>query len=167
VLEEPVSPWFAACKEELGYLLAVRDFGDAPLLLSVVEDCLPFGANYVVRAAEQRRFPYDPELGMAPGRNRVGEETQVLRAILAAGGMGYYLPDAVSRHMIAPSRQTISYVRSYYRGHGETAAMAGGYVHGWRFGTLPLWLWRQIVTEALTYALTLVCFLRRASGYAI
>ena len=134
MLEEPVSPWFAACKEELGYLLAVRDFGDAPLLLSVVEDCLPFGANYVVRAAEQRRFPYDPELGMAPGRNRVGEETQVLRAILAAGGMGYYLPDAVSRHMIAPSRQTISYVRSYYRGHGETAAMAGE-VRAW----MALW----------------------------
>ena len=72
VLEEPVSPWFAACQEELGYLLAARDFGDTPLPLSIAEDRLPFGANYVVRAAEQRRFPYDPELGVAPGRNRVG-----------------------------------------------------------------------------------------------
>ncbi|MCE6967130.1 hypothetical protein [Cereibacter sphaeroides] len=39
-----------------------------------------------MRADEQRRHRYDPELGVAPGRPRLGEETLVLLAILEADG---------------------------------------------------------------------------------
>jgi glycosyltransferase involved in cell wall biosynthesis len=152
VLEAPVSPWFAACQDQFADLLARRDFGEAPLPLSSAENRLPFGANYSVRAAEQRQFPYDPALGVAPGRNRLGEETQVLQAILAKGHTGYYVPDAVVRHMIQPSRQTMAYVRSYYRAHGHEPGLTDQRVYVRRIGGFPLWLWRQLATEAVAYA---------------
>ena len=151
VLEEPVVSWFAACREQLAYLLAACDFGDAPLPLSLAEDRLPFGANYAVRTAEQRRFAYDPERGAAPGRNRMGEESMVIRAILGEGGAGYYVPEAAVHHMIAPGRQTIGYIRSYYRAHGETAAMTETRVPGRQFAGLPLWLWRQLAAAGSAY----------------
>jgi glycosyltransferase involved in cell wall biosynthesis len=154
VLEEPVRPWFAACRDELAYLMASRDFGDAPLLLSVAEDRLPFGANYAVRAAAQVQFPYDRAIGAAPGQLRTGEETQVLRAMLEAGGFGYYVPDSVVRHMISPARQTVSYVLHYYRMHGETAAFTRAPALGRRLGGLPPWLWRKLAKEAMCYAAT-------------
>jgi hypothetical protein len=153
VLEAPVRPWFAACAGELADLLAGRDFGEAPLPLSVAEDRLPFGANFAVRAAEQRHFAYDPELGAAPGRQRVGEETRVIRAILAAGGSGRYVPGAAVRHMIPPARQTVAHVRAYFRAHGETAAMTERPAPARQLAGLPVWLWRQLAVEATAYAL--------------
>jgi glycosyltransferase involved in cell wall biosynthesis len=151
VLEEPVSPWFAACQHEFSELLAKRDFGGSPLPLSFAEGRFPFGANFAVRAAEQRRFLFDPALGPAPGQNRVGEETQVLRAILNDGNTGYYLPNAVVRHMISPSRQTTSYVRSRYQAHGHSLASEDQRVYRRSFAGSPLWLWRQLATEAASY----------------
>jgi hypothetical protein len=153
VLEAPVRPWFAACAAELADLLAGRDFGEAPLPLSLAEDRLPFGANFAVRAAEQRRFAYDPALGVAPGRARVGEETEVIRAILAAGGSGRYVPGAAVRHMIPPARQSIAHVRAYFRAHGETAAMTERPPPARQLAGLPVWLWRQLAVEAAAYAL--------------
>jgi GT2 family glycosyltransferase len=161
VLEEPVCRWFAACQDALADPLARRDFGEAPLPLSVAEDRLPFGANCAVRAAEQRRFPFDPELGRAPGRERMAEETQVLRAILEQGGTGRYLPDAVVRHMIPASRQTAAYVLSYYRAHGETAAMTETPGRGRRLAGLPFWLWRRLAGAAGAYALARACAVPR------
>jgi glycosyltransferase involved in cell wall biosynthesis len=154
VLEEPVSSWFAACQHEFSHLLAKRDFGESPLPLSIAEDRLPFGANYAARAAEQRRFPFDPALGPVSGRYQVGEETQVLRAILDDGNIGHYLPNAVVRHMISPNRQTTSYVRSYYRAHGDGVALNDERQYGRCFAGSPLWLWRQLTTGAVAYTWT-------------
>jgi hypothetical protein len=114
---------------------------------------LPFGANYAVRAFEQRLYPYDPTLGVGPGQNRMGEESQVLRAVLGGGATGYYVPGSTVHHMISPSRQTISYVRSYYAAHGETSAMSDPPTDGHCFAGVPLWLWRQVATETAAYML--------------
>jgi hypothetical protein len=152
VLEAPVPAWFAASADELGPLLAARDFGPDPCPLGA--DCKPFGANYVVRAAEQRRFPYDPTLGAGAGRNgRVGEETAVIDAVLAAGGSGVYVPAAAVRHLIPPARQTLAYVLACYRGHGETAALAEGARPARLPGRLPPWLLRRIAGDLAGFAL--------------
>jgi glycosyltransferase involved in cell wall biosynthesis len=150
VLEEPAAAWFAKSIDELDYLLAARDFGASPLPLS--HDRQPFGANYVVRTDEQRRWPYDPNLGAGAGGNRVGEETAVISAVLAAGATGFYVPDSVVRHMIPHGRQTISYVTAYYRAHGETAALTA-HARGTRLpGGVPPWLLRRIVRTGAEFA---------------
>jgi hypothetical protein len=66
---------------------------------------------------------YDPMLGVAPGRRRVGEEIQVIKAILATGAAGYWVPDAKVFHIIPPSRQTLDYIKLYYMGQGEASAV--------------------------------------------
>jgi glycosyltransferase involved in cell wall biosynthesis len=153
VLEEPVAAWFAASRDELAHLLAARDFG--PTSRPLGEGCMPFGANYVVRAEEQRRFPYDPALGAGAGRNsRVGEETRVIEAVLAAGGSGVYVPAATVRHMISPRRQTFAHVLACYRGHGETAALNERARPARLPGGVPPWLLRRIAASGVGFAFT-------------
>ena len=69
--EPPVANWLIDNQRLLGDLLAVRQFGDRPVPLT--DAVVPFGLNYAVRSAEQRRHPYDPDLGVAPGRRTGGE----------------------------------------------------------------------------------------------
>jgi glycosyltransferase involved in cell wall biosynthesis len=119
VLEEPVTPWFRAYAKRLQAVLAHRDPGTDPSPLTLGGE-LPYGANYAVRAAEQRTRLYDPELGVTPDHHRSGEETAVITALLTAGHRGYWAPDAMVSHLIGPERQAEDYVLSYYAGQGET-----------------------------------------------
>lgn len=111
--EPPVVPWFAGAEDQLRTLLAYRNFSGA-----VDPARMPFGACYAVRMAEQRRFAYDPELGVAPGRRIGGEETAVLEAIYAAGGRGVWVEGGIVDHIISQERQTIAYIVQFYRSHG-------------------------------------------------
>jgi glucosyl-dolichyl phosphate glucuronosyltransferase len=131
-LEPPSPSWFAAARRRwpLTSVLAHRDFGDQSLPLSAARGRLPYGANYAVRADVQRRFTYDPELGVAPGRERVGEETDLAFRILGAGHTGWWVPASSVRHVIPAERQSADYVLSYFRGVGATAA----YLHQVRPG---------------------------------
>lgn len=122
VLEGPTPDWFAKNSGQLEFIMASRDFGLEPVPLCAETFVLPFGANFAIRSAEQRRHAYDPELGVGPGRNRSGEETEVIRAILAEGGSGVWIPHAEVEHIIPPSRQTRAYVISYNHAIGETWA---------------------------------------------
>lgn len=140
--------WLSAAWHEISAAFATRDLGDEPFKLSDSE--LPYGANFVVRAQEQRRFPYDPELGRSRAGGALGEETAVLRAILTAGGTGWWVPDASVEHWIPKARQTVRYLRSYYTLQGKT-------FHKWdrdggpTFCGRPLWLWRSIIHAELSY----------------
>lgn len=129
VYEEPVQQWFADSEQILGSLLAVRDSRE---WTEVDSRRIPFGLNYAVRAHEQRRHPYDPALGVAPGRRLGGEEVAVIRAILGGGGQGCWVWDATVFHMIPASRQTLAYIRQYYRADGYQFP-----INGVRRGLLP------------------------------
>lgn len=111
VLEEPHQPWFKANAHRLGSLLAVRD---EPSWREVTVSQVPYGLNYAIRGEEQRRHFYDPELGVAPGRRRGGEEVAVIRAILAEGGRGSWVWDATVYHLIPAARQTEDYIIQFY-----------------------------------------------------
>lgn len=126
VLEGPTPEWFAGNRDLLEFIMAERNFGNEVTPLCAETMRLPFGANFATRAVEQARHAYDPELGVGPNRSRSGEETEVIRAILAEGGQGVWTPDAEVRHMIPPSRQTEAYVLSYNRAIGETWAHMRG-----------------------------------------
>jgi len=122
-LEAPSPAWFVENLDLLCNLLSARNFGDDYLSLAEHPDRVPYGANYAIRATEQRKFLYDPKLGVSPGRRRVGEETSVIKNILNAGYTGYWVPDAEVSHIISTERQTKKYVHEYFRGHGETVAL--------------------------------------------
>lgn len=122
VLEPPTPSWLTENLDLLEHLLAARDFGSEPFEIRDADERLPFGASFAVRAEEQRAHPFDTDLGVSPTMRRSGEETQVLRAILAEGGIGRWVPDACVQHLIPARRQTIAYVVEHYRAYGETAA---------------------------------------------
>jgi glycosyltransferase involved in cell wall biosynthesis len=56
VLEPPCTGWFRKNLDVFWELAAARDFGPEELPLSVADGRVPFGANFAVRAIEQRQF---------------------------------------------------------------------------------------------------------------
>jgi len=121
-LDEPVPKWLAACFPLVRDAFAYRDFGAEPLPLSIAEWVLPYGANYALRMAEQQAHLYDPTLGAAPGRARLGEEMEVIRTLLRAGKAGYWVPGAIVHHCIPRERQTLRQIGRFYEAAGETDA---------------------------------------------
>ena len=141
VLEQPAVPWFARNHRgrPLRYLVALRDLGAEEAAFD--DTTMPFGANYAIRMDAQRRYPYDPELGVQPGRNRVGEETAVIKAMVGAGLTGYWVPAAEVFHHISRQRQSTAYVGKYFRAVGETHAYLSGRSARWPVLGAPAWLW--------------------------
>lgn len=141
--------WLSIAWQEIGAAFAARDLGVEPFELDGGGE-LPYGANFVIRTREQRLFPFDPALGRKRAEGALGEETAVIRAILAAGGTGWWVPDASVEHWIPKERQTIKYLRGYYALQGKT-------FHSWdgddgpTFRGRPLWLWRRILRTELAY----------------
>lgn len=163
-LNGPVPDWFSRNHDQLRYLMAERTYADPPVPLTAQSKVLPFGANYAVRTAEQRRHLYDPALGVAPGRRRLGEETAVIEAIIASGGTGMSVPRARVLHLIAPERRTLAYVGVYEQSVGETyahAAVADGdhvlarqLAEGSTPMGVPIWIWRKSAASILMFFLT-------------
>lgn len=142
-------PWLSDAWQEIGPAFAARDLGDEPFELDI-EGELPYGANYVVRAREQRRFPYDPAFGRVLDGGALGDETAVIRAVLASGGKGWWVPDARVEHWIPKERQTVGYVRNYYAIQGRTFLKRDG---AGTFRGHPLLLRGRILWAESAYAL--------------
>jgi len=85
-------------------------------------DKIPFGANFAIRAPEQKRFRYDPAAGAGSGNFRLGEETAVITQILLSGATGFWVPDAAVKHRIGLARQSLAYVEDYFIRLGRTVA---------------------------------------------
>lgn len=155
----PIFPWFdgqppnwlASVIEQVGSAYAVRDLGNEPIALEL-PGTLPYGANYVVRAREQRMHRYDAALGRKGKGGALGEETAVLTAIMKKGGIGRWIPEATVRHFIPRDRQNLRYLRAYYALCGYTQALAEP-----RQGTAllgrPLWTWRGALQAEIQYRL--------------
>ncbi|CAA9889490.1 conserved hypothetical protein [Candidatus Methylobacter favarea] len=121
-LEKPTPNWFEKAKYDwpLNNLLAHRDFGDNIVALTFKGWLVPWGANFAVRMSEQRRYQYNPELGVSPIHKRVGEETDVIYRIFKDGGNGWWVPDSKVTHIIPAKRQTLRYLFYYSFLAGET-----------------------------------------------
>jgi glycosyltransferase involved in cell wall biosynthesis len=149
ILGGPIEPWFEGTPP--GWLsrgfrvvegaYAARDTGCSET--AITTDNLPFGANMAVRREVQLRHPYDPALGRAPGNMLGCEELNVLKGILREGGRGFWVPGASVRHFIPRSRQSLSYLWSYWRGNGLSAARIAPSRGRFRLLGSPGWLWRD------------------------
>jgi glucosyl-dolichyl phosphate glucuronosyltransferase len=117
IAEAPQAPWFVDRIREwpLSSVAAFRDLGPDKIPLLPRADRVPWGANYAVRAAEQRAIRYDEALTTA-------EETDVVARMLRAGGSGWWLPESRVTHLIALDRQRRDYVARYFHRAGQVAA---------------------------------------------
>ena len=154
-----IEPWFAGSPPDwlrrtvhrLRGVYAVHQLAPAPAPLTA--DLLPYGANMAVRTANQRLFAYDTSLGPRPDSPFGGEETALVRAMLASGEKGWWVPGARVRHFIAEHRQSIRYVRNYFRGYGRALVRNERAPSGRTVFGRPLWLWRQLVEGEVRYRL--------------
>ena len=160
ILEAPTPEWVTINRFELRYLFAERLLDSVPTRVSDGVGDLPVGANFAVRAVEQRAFLYDTHLGASPKFNRLGEEEQVIRSILSAGAVGWWVPGANVNHHIPSARQTLKYVEKYSLAGGETWAY--WYLEGRgdtsrpgavRALNAPAWIWKRYVLDYLRFRL--------------
>jgi hypothetical protein len=123
-LEGPTPPWFARLLDRwpISDIVAARDFGPEAVPLDFDTGRVPWGANFAVRTAEQRRFAYDPNLGVSPDQRRSGEETQMMFELLGSGAEGRWVPGARVFHLYPVKRQTMAYFHDHYFAIGETKA---------------------------------------------
>lgn len=127
----PIEPWFDGTPPDwlvqswkhIEAAFGTRDLGDYEGLIDEGVHC-PFGANFVVRMAEQRRHLYDVRLGRKAGGGALGEETAVISAVLnEPQGRGQWVKTARVRHWVPRSRQTIRYIWEYFFLQGKTIAL--------------------------------------------
>ncbi len=152
-----IEPWFEGNPPEwlqrgwkhVASAFASRDLGDQAIPLA--NGVLPFGANFAVRTKELRNYAFDPRLGVRPDSIMGGEETTLIKRMLEDGITGRWVPDARVRHFIPKPRQTIDYVRHYFRGYGEYCAHEGiSQTDATIFGA-PRWIWREAFVSKAKY----------------
>ncbi len=152
-----IDPWFdgtppAWLKEGIDVVYdayaVTGEVVDAPILPS--DERLPFGANMAVRADHQRAHPYDTRLGPRPGDEVRGEETALMRRLLAGGHVGRWVPGARALHFVPAPRQSLEYVRRWFHGAGQGHALQSGPAGLTAFGR-PLWLWRQAIQAEVLF----------------
>ena len=83
---------------------------------------LPFGANFAVRRSVLSRHGFSPRLGRRGAGGMLGEESDLLRRLLADGVRGFWVPEARVEHWIGRERQARAYLAAYYELAGATRA---------------------------------------------
>ncbi|HJZ71621.1 MAG TPA: glycosyltransferase [Vicinamibacterales bacterium] len=144
--------WLTQIYPVIAGVYAARDFGHEPVQFTAPNN-IPWGANYVTRAREQARHPYNPELGYRPGRAISWEETEVILAMLAEGIKGWWVPRAAVRHHIPGARQTTKYLRNHFYNRGRYFALRRHQPYRRLLFGRPPWLLRQAAASELKYRL--------------
>jgi glycosyltransferase involved in cell wall biosynthesis len=145
--EPPV--WLTRIYPTVAGVYAACDLGPTPVPFA--EYATPWGANYALRMREQRTQLYDPDLGYRPGRMIGWEETVVIRALLARGVHGWWVPDAALQHHVPPARQTTKYLRAHFYNRGRYYGSQWTDVDRHFVFGRPRWMWRQAITSELRY----------------
>jgi glucosyl-dolichyl phosphate glucuronosyltransferase len=117
--------WLPRVLDRIGAVYGRQTLGDQPVPLSpdrVGEG--PYGGNMAMRTDVLRRFRFDPALGVRHGEYAIGEETDVIRQILAAGHTGWWTPEPRVSHWIPKANQTLAYVRRWMVGCGRFKAQS-------------------------------------------
>ena len=144
-------PWLLGLLPEISQAYALRDFPSGRTVID--RDYLPYGANFGTRRAIHDQLGFDTALGrIGESGGCLSEESTFFEAALNMGFKGRWMADCPVLHVIPPERQTIRYLRHYYRLAGATpGVVVPGVVS--LLGR-PRWLWREwLQNEAAYYAL--------------
>ncbi len=155
--ENPAPAWMtAAWWPCVAPTYAVREFGEDTFEIDA--RILPFGASWAVRTEVQRRYPYDPSLGPMRLKQVRGEETTLIKQLLADGHRGRFIPAARVRHFIPGERMNLEYVRGWYFGLGQTMAAQEAHPAMVRTAAIypfaRVWFWLNAVCADAGYRLT-------------
>lgn len=159
----PIEPWFEGAPPDwltrvfgtVATAFAARDLGSEELELQAPNK-LPYGANMAFLTSAQREVLYDTRLGVRPSGHLSGEESAVIAEVLRRGGRGRWIPTAKVRHFIPKSRQTVAYLRAYYRGYGESVAAVEPPGNGPLWWSRPRWAWRKLAETGVRYGVARV-----------
>lgn len=112
--------WLSQLLNSIGYVYGRQTFGNAALKLdeTMVSDG-PYGGNMAFLQAVLNNDSFDVELGTKREAYNIGEETKLIRSILAAGAEGWWIPSAKIQHRIPKSAQNIRYIRRWMVGAGR------------------------------------------------
>jgi glucosyl-dolichyl phosphate glucuronosyltransferase len=152
-LEPTPPPWLVEVLPVVGTAFARRNLGGVAFQLDY--GALPYGANMAIKTTAQRRHQYDPRLGRGRGGVGVGEETDVLYRLLAAGEVGWWVPGARVTHFIPRARQTWRYLKAHWKAQGRAEATEL-VIPGPRLLGRALPLWQVAIQAQFTYALARV-----------
>ena len=147
---EPPS-WLASGWESVRLPYCHNDLSNEEILLSFDNELLPFGANYAVSRLVQLKYLYDPKLGAGPNSRYHGEETGVMKEILATYKTGYWVPNASVQHINGVDRMNLNYIKKYYIKSGQTEVANYGISGKRKLFGVPLWLWRKAIVTNFDY----------------
>ena len=149
VFEGAVPAWLQRSLPIVATAFGMRDFGDRELEMRE-RDGLPYGANHALRASWYRTVQFRVDLGL--GTDLYGEETEVMRAVLAGGKTWRWIPAAQVQHFVPPERLTLRYIDSFFSRYGRTIAHLEGR-NGPELLGAPRWLWRRLCSHAIDYGM--------------
>lgn len=123
--------WIPRVLDAVGAVYGRQTLGDAPVALTPerVGDG-PYGGNMAMRRDALLRFPFDARLGVRHGEYAIGEETDAIRRMLAAGLTGWWSPEPRVRHCVPRESQTEAHVRRWMVGRGRFAGSGDAAVAG-------------------------------------
>jgi glycosyltransferase involved in cell wall biosynthesis len=146
LMEGTPPSWMESVLPKTGVAYAAINFGTDEMQLT--DRMIPFGANMAFRTVDLPENAFDPELGRVAGSMIGYEEVALLQYLITQKGSGWWVPEAHLQHVIPPERQTISYLRRYWKGSGRSVVRVGYGGNVGRgitfFGSKP-WVWKQAI----------------------
>jgi glycosyltransferase involved in cell wall biosynthesis len=115
-----------------------------------------YGACMGFRRSLLGGLTFDPSLGALGTSARVGEETDFLARLCAAGGQAVWVPAMRLRHYVDPRRTTLRYLERYHDQKGQLwVRNLGIQDDAALFLGAPRWLWRKAAAALIkSYART-------------
>jgi len=162
IIADFVSPppsWLDRNFEVFADAYAVRAIAAEDIPIESV-DVLPYGANFALRRDALQGDRFDTDLGRNGSGMVGGEESELLRKMLARGCRGVWIADARALHRVDAGRLTLGYIWRFYHGVGLMYARTTP-----RYQTKSV---RKLRRRYLTYRATdMVRRLRRDRGWAV
>lgn len=149
VLEPGTPRWLSAILPEIEDVFAARKLGDTEFKFRA--PILPWGVNFAVMTSRQKEHAFDTRLGHRGKHVIVGEETNMLCAMLAAGDTGWWVPGARVQHFIPLHRQRLSHLGAYWHAQGVHAASNLPASRGPVLWGYPWWLVRSCAFHQSRY----------------
>lgn len=146
--------WLPAVLAKVPAAYGAQDLGPAPVpVTSHVLPFGPYGGNMAMRIADQRRFLYDPRLGVRHDHYTTGEEIDVMGRMLGSGLQGWWTPEPSVRHRIPEENQTLAYARRWLIGcgtwEGRRLPKSGPTLLGRPPRLWAEWIWREFRYRSL------------------